>query len=366
MRQIIRRALALSVLILLPRAALELQSPWPDGPAPVVRWSREIVARDVLFGGGSVFAQTKGSLVALDGDSGEQLWEQSLGNENSPRRPADPMVVLDDRIAVGVGHEVLVFDSRTGSQVSRTEILGGPARIIAGPPLLVETQWRLAGSVILRIDPDSGRVLTRQRSNLVERIWVRDGILLVMAYRSSSEKAPEMHILRAFRASDLNLLWSLRADWPELHEVDGVSVLSVIANHDRGGKYMPINLRTGELGPPLPRRGPVESEWGGATWELESVDSGDNFDRMRRNDPANGSAIWTQDIPFPVTGFLHDRATLYLFGGDGLAVLDWSTGRPRQVLQSFQRIRELFIFNDSLVAWTFGDRIISFTLSPAV
>jgi len=366
MDQVVRQVFAVCAVVLALWSALGAQSASPDTPGVVVRWSREIEAREVLLSAGSVFVQTKGALIALDAESGRQIWEQPLGNEESPRRPADPMILLDDKIVVGVAHKVSVFDAGTGSLVSRTEIPGGPARLIAGPPLVVETEWRLAGSVIFRIDPASGKILARQRSNFVEGIFLRDGVLLVKAYRSSPEEAPEMHILSAFRASDLKTLWNMRADWPELHEVDGVAVLSVIADYDRGGRYMPINLQTGELGPPLPRRDPVEAEWGGATWELESVDSGDNFDRMRRNDPASGSPIWTQDVPFPVTGFLRDGSKLYLYGGDGLAVLDWETGRLRQVLKSFQPIRELFLLNESLVAWTFDDRILSFCLSPAV
>jgi hypothetical protein len=366
MSQIVRQALAVSAAVLGLESGLGAQSASPEVPGALIRWSREIEARGVLFGAGSVFVQTQGALIALDGETGQQLWEQPLGNEESPRRPADPMILLEGKIVVGVGHRVSVFDGRTGSLVSRVEVLGGAVRFIAGPPLVVETEWRLSGSVILRIDPDTGKTLTRQRSNLVMDISIHDGVLLVRADRSSPKEAPELHTLSGFRASDLKLLWSIRGDWPELHVVDGVSVLGVSADHDRGRKYMPINLQTGDLAPPLPKRGPVEAEWGGATWELESVDSGDNFDRMRRNDSANGGAVWTRDIPFPVTGFLRDRTTLYLYGGDGLAVLDWGTGSPRQILRTFQHIRELFVFTNSLVAWTFDDRIISFTLSPAV
>lgn len=362
MSRMLLRALVLS-LISGPRAGTGQPSDWPEAVAPVIRWSSGVVAKDVQVVGGSVFVEGKGSLVVLDGDSGRHLWVQPLGNQASPRL-ADPMLVMDGTVAVAVGHRVLMLNSRTGEIVAEAKIPGGSVRLMAGPPLVIETERHLTGSVILRLDNETGKTLATRRSNFVDAIWVKEGILLVRANRSTPKEAPEMHTLTAFRASDLQQLWQIRADSPELHEVGGVSVVSEIAEHDRGGKFMPIDLQTGQMAPPLPRRGPVESEWGGATWEVESIDSGNDFSQMRRNEPATGAAVWTLNIPFAVTGLLRDQDMLYLSGSTGadhfLAAIEWASGKPVKLFHALPAIRQLFRCDGFFVVWTFDGRILSF------
>jgi hypothetical protein len=104
----------------------------------------------------------------------------------------------------------------------------------------------------------------------------------------------------------------------------------------------------------------VEAEWGGATWELESIDAAEGHSRMRRNDPGTGEAIWVHDVPFDVTGFLQDRDLLYLFGPDGLATLEWHSGKPIGLVRGIPQIRTLFQCNGSFLAWAFDGRVLSF------
>ncbi len=339
------------------------QASWPDASPPVVHWSTAIPAKDVQHRNNLVIVLGKGRLIALDADTGTALWARAVGNAASPRL-VDPMLLLDGRVVLSIGNRLLILSADTGAEKAVTTLFGGSIRLLAGPPLVAVADWRLVGSVLLRIDEGTGTILARRRQSLVDEIWLRDHVLLSRAWRAALPGASQSHSLTALSPSTLQVLWRLRASFPRLHEIDDAPFVSFISSHDRGGSVASINLMTGALAPPLPRRDPVSSEWWGSSWDLEDIAFDEWSSTLRRNSPATGRPVWTASVPFAVTGFRRERETLTIWGNTQaagyVALLDWASGRPQNLIGPLPTLRDLVRNGHPFIAWTLDGRLFSF------
>lgn len=301
-------------------------------PATIV-WKMLIDVRDAKPAGDLIVVETRSRILGVSSMTGATSWDAPLAHSEDTFR-TDPMVVLQDRVAVALGQEILFVSTRDGKTLARA-VMPRWVRMLAGPPLIavVNNDPRL-GSTLYALDGD-GRIHARMITRNVEEMWIADGRVIARTVRNIAAEAPEYNVVAAFSASDLTPLWKFRSNGADLQQIAGRWYIGATP----WSPMRLLDLETGRLDAALPAKEPSEITWGGATWEVEVVASAEGkrrefpvCERLRVNDPASGQARWISDLPFAITftTLIDDR--LYVFGSSSdtqhfLAALDWRSGR---------------------------------------
>jgi len=349
-------------------AAAEVCRPISLKTAPVrVLWRTASKVREIYRAGNTLVIQNLWGVSAVDADSGAVLWSYHLKNDS---RPLAELAVLSDRVAVVDFNEIIFFALRRGEEIHRTKVERFVARL-AGPPLIaVMDNYRRVGSTMFALNPD-GSIAARRIVRHVHLLTMSGDVAVAQLDRNPGEEWPTLYKLQGFDAVTLQPLWQIGGTIStEIQEIGG---RPHIIETPWGENPRPIDIRTGRLGPPIPKREGRDEIWAAATWEFETPTSTPgprneyaSCERARRNDPAGGRPKWSVDLPFAVTATLRDGETFYMFGSADaqhhfLVAVDWSSGRLLGAWSGMPDIHTMVKFKGRIIGGTF-DELMSVSL----
>src|SRR5580693_2229510 len=330
-------------------------------PTVVRAWDRKMSAERVAVHPPAVYVKSGGQLTALALRSGRVLWSRNLGEGSCC---GDDLLVTDRTVVAAADDKLFLLNADDGT--TRSEIdLGAGISAIAGPPVVV----LLAGSnELLAIDPDSGQLTGRlPLDGEVEDLAVAGGYALANLGGSDEEH----RTTAGFMADTLRPLWRIetRLALPQLERIgDRVYLERWREGAGEEGEFLPIDPATGRLGRALPPRGghPIDAGW---PWEVQSLPaaSGDEMhERLRRNDPDTGKAVWTTELPCRVQDLAKSGGTLYASCGRGggrgvLATLAWASGEVQLLAYGLPR-GHAFLVGGDLVVVAAEDEVAAFSL----
>ena len=308
-------------------------------PAKVV-WTLKSDVKDARLAGGKLILELQRHVRAVDPATGTILWERSIAHASASGR-TEPMVVAADRIYVALGSELLVLSLRDGTLLSRVAMPRW-IRMLEGPPLIaVANNEPMLGSTMYALD-ENGRVRARRLTRRVEAMWFADDVVIARLTRNQSDEGSELKHVAAFRARDLQPLWSFRMDGGELQQIGGRWYVGDTQWDD----MHPLDPATGRRGPPLPPKEPTDQLWGGATWEVETViasSAGEpTCERVRVNDPATGKPRLQADLPFTIGNTLRHGDAFYVTGEHYLARISFRTGKVERIWNGIPMLLDHF------------------------
>lgn len=331
---------------------------YPAVPATIV-WRDPSAASDSVLVDGTLVMQTKTHLRALDAVSGRVRWETLVARGGSEWKT--DLVVSGGRLFVNRGEELLIVAVSDGRDLARVRT---PRwfQLLKGPPLIaVSRNEPVLGSTLYALDED-GSVRAKRMVRRVDALWVIGDTVVAKLGRNSELDGPEPHLVSAFRSQDLTPLWSFGAGGADLQEIGGRWYIGDTPWSD----MRPLDLATGKLGPPLPRKEPTEVTWGGATWEIEIVTSSaerqPECERLRVNDPATGRPRFTIDLPFSAIAFLRDGERFYAAGSGYVARLNWRTGAIERLWSGLPMLQEVYIVRGLLIGVAFSEGAVAIRL----
>ena len=327
-----------------------------DLPSVKVRWTWNRPARGLKIDGDVAYVLSFDRIAALDARDGSTVWEKVIPGSGGWAGMADPFVA-GGFVAISAETKLLLLDKTTGD--TRHEIdLGGAVVAIAGPPLVAIVGDGGSMLRLVRLDPATGTVQSER--NLIggmADLKLENDVVLVHA---TSFEEEERTTLTAFRAQDLSELWHQAFPSSLTLEKIGGRLYVLLPGSECGveGDRVPLDLQSGRVGEPLPRREPGEP-WKGLDWELQAtwINAGQTASRLRRNSPSTGEGLWSVELPCAPKSFARAAETLFVDCGHAhgrglLLVLDWKTGEVRDAAYGLRTASRLEVWNDVLLAMT--------------
>ncbi len=310
-------------------------------PSVPLRWRFGEKSRKFDMRAGVVYTlSTEQKLTAIDGSSGEVIWQ---------REGIVDFVVADGAI---VAHllasnaaptfqrrndaraKIAFLDFADGREFEVVELRRGPRRLVflSGSPLaivLAPHRGDCGPPILVLMDSSSG-VVTKRRRLRLDRL--RDTVTLGGLFVANGGRDQPT---TAFSLSNAKTQWTSGKVWAH-----GVTPFlqhdQLILTQDYGHAGVPtvaISVATGahtEL-PPI-EAAKKYSGFRVLRSGLGLAVGGENSQiRLVRFDSSAGTTFWDTTIPLYPAGVLLDGNDLHLFRGRLLASLDWSTGRHRRL-----------------------------------
>lgn len=315
-----------------------------EAPSAVVRWTGPSDARAVLLSGETLFVRTARGAAALKLSDGGVRWETPLAGSANAWGTGPGPVLAEGRVAFGVGSRVDLLDPLTG-RVEASAAAGGSVQRLVGPDLVAVVEGP-DGPELLRVDPRTGAVLARRPVGTLAEAVEQSGVLVTTAFEEPGVEVAGLD------ASSLSELWSFAlAGAPELVRLDGKLHVTALGEDPDAAdaRILPLDARSGTLGPPLPSR-PL-SEGYDFAWDLrvrkggtspESPESTELF----RISPKDGSSRWSLALPCDPRAWWREEddftfACLLLTGRHFLIRLDLGSGRVLRVASGIRAPAQL-------------------------
>lgn len=282
---------------------------------------------------------------ALDAEDKTVLWDRK--QESSVGPPVAGPLVLDDRVAVVWGDELVLYHRGIGVEIARVPLGGRRVEALVGPPLAALTTGPAAGEwQLVRVDPAGGTVIARAPLGGHPRIAVQDGRLWVA--RAEEETGAVLLELDPETLAPVGRR-ALPAGMTRLQAHDG-TLYAFGSRYDRFSFVpLPVEPEDGSgVGEAVTIRGhelTIPSEDLGFAYTAPGWDSRPR--ELVRYDPADGSELWRTTFPCSpgprlVEGDRIVQACGWHEGGDGLVfLLDAATGEVREVLHGPSGVRSI-------------------------
>jgi hypothetical protein len=341
-------------------------------PSLVVRWTRKGPVDKLVVDRGVAFLRSGAGVAALAAGTGAVLWERDL--DRSDDRGDEELLVVDGAVVVASGTTLHLLSRATGLELHAVGI-GGYVHRMTGPPLVVAVAHENDSVALLRIDPASGRIVARwQAEAMVYDLAAEQGV--VVAITGARDDHAGADALVGLGGDDLRELWRLRLSaFPTFERIRGKLYVQASLPAEEESRFLPIEVRTGKFGSPLPRRAPASGYDSGLPWELQRVDrrGDDSSSRLRRSALTTGKPIWTAELPCQGGVWVRtDGEILFSCGRGGgrdlMVALDWASGRLRRVAYGLREVRQLLAFQDLILALSSDDGVVAFAargLGPA-
>ncbi len=329
-------------------------------PSLIIRWTWKGQGPwyPAILGDGILYVADEGRIVALNAGDGRIIWDRSFcaapENEQGP-------VFLGNTVAVWFEKYLYVLDAKTGETRSKLELDKWSARL-AGPPLVaLFTQEHSGEPTLVSIDDESGKIITKRTLVRAHQMMaghmpmeVDKGVVIVPFHAGDSDA------LAGLDGYTLEEIWRipLPGNFRQFQRYEDQLRITLFPQAQTEQEtYLPLDTLTGALGPPLPPLS-QSNEWGGRTYEMEEEFASSNRGstvRVRRNSSMTGKTLWIADLPGSPSAEIRDGHLLYMncdppSGRGTLAVVDWETGKVKHTARGLLGIRQLWLFEDLLIA----------------
>ncbi len=292
-----------------------------DLPSLVVRWRHPGPIDAQLLSGDRLYIAGGTTVTALDTHDGHELWKaEHLGDENSKLE----LSLAGDTLLVNEGNQVSLLHVNDGTRyaTSRAE------QIIS--PVLGDIAIDNVGDThrLFRISLKDG---SRQPEVVINE-WIQnavnvDGIIALIVTTRSEPRVQSF--VQGYDAATLEKRWEIPIH--DEYTIDFEKLGDRLCIH-RGDSFLPLNLRDGSLGPPLPKKGETDVSMD-LPWDLDVLSMSDDrtSSTIRRNNAADGAPVWTRKLPCTPKNTLMLGSTLFIDcerggGRDLFLFLDWKTG----------------------------------------